>query len=141
MNSYVKDNGNIMGGHAHQYECSSCRYTITTDHRREHLLFCFHCGCKFGPEPRKGPTEGEWYYKNGRVLCHDSSGPRTDVIAEVYGQDGHDHREEQLINGHLMAASKKLLAKLKLLVAVERPTARELAEAREAIAEAEKGKQ
>lgn len=109
--------------------------TSGADHSIDKLKHCWNCGVKFGPKPKPGPTEGEWYYDNERYAIR--AMPHSMSIGHALSckNDGEVHA-----NGHLMAASKKLLAACKKLMQEPYEGAARDA-AREAIADAEKGMQ
>lgn len=125
-------------------ECSICSAGISpkkTQEIHDTFRFCWHCGVKFGPEPKQGPTDGEWKYNpyTNSVVSHKPNGGIEFLASTPVGVEA----PERHVNGHLMAASKKLLAVAKRVVeyGIYPPNPPLLNDIKVAVAEAEKGKQ
>lgn len=130
MNAYIINDGMAVG--LNKFRCSNCGDNIRADHSIDKLKHCWNCGSKFGPEPKKEPSHGDWYYNPATSNIYTDSGV---LVADVCGNLKHIKAD-----GYLMAASKKLLAACKKLMQEPYEGAARDA-AREAIAEAEKGMQ
>lgn len=143
MNAYVTKEANWSQHGAYLFKCSDCNDTIASWKDPGQFKFCWRCGVKFGPEPRTGPTAGEWYYDQlgGAIRAM----PNGVSVAHVLSRNTVD---EMKANAHLMAASKKLLAACKVVALardraswMEKYDPKAMEQVKEAIAEAEKGKQ